>query len=48
MSGDVELRYLHRSKSKRDTPALRANRAAASQQLCILPRGLEECDVARI
>lgn len=31
--GDLELRYLHLSKSKRDTPARRANRAAARKYI---------------
>jgi hypothetical protein len=33
MSGDLELRYLHLSKSKRDTPARRANRAMAAEYI---------------
>jgi hypothetical protein len=31
MSGDLELRYAHLSKSKRDTPARRANRAVLAE-----------------
>jgi len=33
MSGDLELRYAHLSKSKRDTPARRASRAAATEYI---------------